>query len=372
MIYKGINLSISEIKEKIEEFLSSKFSEYKVIKEEFENGYQFIISVPDQEKALLNVCTSKKGFTIDPNLGKNQKLSNEIAKFIASASKEIKLTTQILNDISENLFSEFLSNLDKFGATKEKYEERKDHKYLKLKNKFNQTVICQYYPSSRKLLVQGYETKLLRNILVWFIDNVILGQTEEKREIVFNTEKDFEKYNVIFPDKLLEEKLKERIGGHYLDSRFIDKAERKWLKVSYYLLEFEKDLPDYYACISASIKVLEGILKRFLLRYCGYTAFYKGGEIKVFYYDEENDRWLLKEKWRKRFKKEESIKFLENLYNLYKRLERYTVNNGIIPSITEISEYKKAKNIFAEILNVLREVEKIYVKDKENEENKIN
>lgn len=284
MSYKNINLTIQEVENLIREWVKSVDG---IVKVESKPGnlFQFIITIPGQDRALINIYQTKKGLTLNPKLGSNPNLSEEITKFVVSRAEKVKPIVQTLKGIHKDLFNEFLDSLEELEI---EIIEVKEDRQFKLKNLYGHLLTLHYYPSTESLLIQGHSTKLFKDVIIWFLDKTI-ESPEEIVKIIFESTEDFYKYEISFPDELIDKNLEQEIGFHYYNDKFIKETERKWLKVSYYLLNFERSLPDYYPSISASLKVIEGILTRILLTRCGWEAFNpKSKAILVF--DFNNDK----------------------------------------------------------------------------------
>jgi len=165
---------------------------------------------------------------------------------------------------------------------------------------------------------------------------------------------DFEKYSIKFPDEVITEGLKKEIGDHYSDSKVINDSERKWLKTSYFLLHLKVNLPEYYPVVAGSIKIIEGILRRVLLRKYSIYAFKpKTKAFKHFERDESNNRYKLKNEYRPDFEEENHIVFVEELYNFIDTIRnRYSHNMGTSPYVIDSKE--KAEEIFKQVLDLIK------------------
>ncbi len=353
MSYKNINLTIEDVKKIIEERLKPLNGGLNVERKSG-NLFQFSITIPGQDKALINIYQTKKGLTLSHEVGSNPHLSKEIAKFIASKAEKVESITHSLKGIHEDLFNEFLDALEELDIKITVVKEGKEGKLFKAENLYGHLLTLNYYPSTGTLLIQGHSTKLFKDVILWFLDKTI-ENPEEIVKIIFKTTKDFSKYEITFPDELVDKGLERNIGSHYYNENFIKETERKWLKVSYYLLKFERDMPDYYPSISASLKVIEGILNRIILTHCGWTAFHRRSKaILIFEFDDNSDEWRLKKAYQSNFRNRTQIALIEDFYKFYKKVRNKYSHNFILPEHSALSDLEEAEQIFLEVQKLLK------------------
>jgi len=359
--YKNINLTIPEVENLIKEWLKPVNGILKITSKS-SILYQFVITIPGQEQALINVYQTKKGLTFDPKVGNNQQLSKKIVEFIITQAEKVRPISQTLKGIYEELLKQFLESLEELEI--ELIEQKEDHnfKQLKLRNPHKHLLTLNYYPSTEKLVVQGYSNKLFKDVILWFLDKTI-ESPEEIVKIIFNSIKDFEKYEILFPDKLIDEALQKEIGDHYKNDKFLKETERKWLKVSYYLLKFERNLPDYYPSISASLKVIEGVLRRILINRFGWQGPFnpKSKAILAFDFNEQQQKWELKSEYKNKFNPQQ-ITLMEDLYYFFKHTRNLFSHNEGIPDISALSTIKQAQEIFDEIIGLLKRLKETFPK----------
>lgn len=353
MAYKNLNLTLSEIENIIKEMISSVNGNYRLIPKS-NNLYQFEISIPGQEKALLNIFLTKHGTTIEEKVGPNPELSKTLAEQIALKGKKTISITRTFKNIPAELFNEFLGFCEEQEIT---YKIEKDDKYqthYKLMNNSMQELTLTYYKTTRSVFLQGKSTRLYDDILLWFSDK-LYQNPEEIIQTIIETMEDFKKYKISFKEDLLEKQLQDKIGDIYNDSKILQPPEKKWLKTSFILVNLNIDLPEYYPAIAGSLKVIEGLLRRILLQKCGLASFHrKTGGFEQFNYNESQKIWELKPCYKKSFSSE-FASYTEKLFNFYK-LERNKLQHNPGVSPREVESKDEARRIFEEILNLLRKV----------------
>ncbi len=364
MSYKNINLTVPEVESLIKDWLKSVNGSVKIIPKS-NNLFQFVITIPGQDQALINIYQTKKGLTLDPTVGSNPQLSEKITKFIISQAEKVEPFSQTLKGIHEDLFEEFLDALQELEIDLVEQKEKDNLKQIKLRNTYNHLITLNYYPSTATLLIQGHSTKLFKDVVFWFLDKTI-ESPEEIVKIIFQSIQDFEKYQIKFPDEIIDKALENEIGIHYKDDKFLKDTERKWLKVSYYLLKFEKDLPDYYPSISASLKVIEGILRRIIINHCGLSSSIfnpKSKSILIFDFNQSEQKWELKRSFYSSFNNDnQKIAFIENLYNFLKVVRNRLFHNFGIPEHSALPFFQEAEEIFKEIIELLKTFKKVFPK----------
>jgi len=358
--FKKLNTTIENIERIIAEFVKEAGGKYE-IEEKPNKLYQFIIIVPGQEEALLNIYDTKKGITINPKVGSNQELSLKIAELIKKKSKKVETAHQEFNGIFEDLFEEFLNDFKEEGIDINAVQDLGHTKTYKLKNSVGLELTVNYYPNKHKVFIQGRTTRLYDDVILWFADKII-ENPQDIIEIIFNSIEDFEKYPINFPDETITEELKKEIGDCYLDNRIINDPERKWLKTSYFLLHLKVNLPEYYPVVAGSIKIVEGILRRILLKKYGINAFKpRTKAFQHFERDESNNRYKLIDSYKSDFPNQNHILFTEELYNFINTVRnRYSHIMRISPYI--IGNKEEAEKIFKQVLDLIREAG-LYKKD---------
>lgn len=354
--FKNLKTTIETIEEFIAQYIQQLNGKYQIDKKS-ETFYQYKIIIPGKSTALLNVYKTNKGITINPKVGTNQKLSVEIAELISENSKKVETTSQNFEGVFPELFNEFLSEFKENGVQVTKTQDLEHTKTYKLKDNVGYELTINYYPDKNKILIQGKTTRLYDDVILWFTDKTI-ENPQDIVEIIFNSLEDFNKYDIKFPDMLITKQLEEKLGEFYSDVKIMIDPERKWLKTSFYLLYFEKDLPEYYPVVAGSIKVIEGILRRLLLKKYGNKAFKQHTKaFQHFEFDKHENKFKLKNRYIPDFKDKNHIVLIENLYNfIYNTRNKYAHNMGIFPYTIE--SRGDAEMILNDVVELIRQTGK--------------
>ena len=201
-----------------------------------------------------------------------------------------------------------------------------------------------YYGNSKKLLLQGKKNKIYTEIILWYSQKKSKTAADAIK-LIFSKFSDIEKVDEVFPDNILKERVLEKIGNAF---HGLQREQQNWLLICEYLVALHKDLPDFYPTISSSLKVVEGILKIYLLNYRIIVNSRKDGFKAVFDKDGK-----LRENYRKSMNNKQ-IDAFERGYNFMidKRnfLQHAEIKSAMITK-------KDAENILAEVYNV---IEKFY------------
>ncbi len=353
--YKNLSITIEDIEKIISEFTSKTNGKYH--KEEKPNSfYQFKIIVPGQKEALLNIYVTKRGVSVNPNVGSNKELSIQLADLIKKRSKKVETVSETFEGVFRELFNEFLEEFRHSGVEIERKQENDYQEVYKLMDKNKYEITVTYYKNKHKVFIQGKTTRLYDDIILWFADK-IFENPREIIEIIFNSIEDFNKYEVKFPDDAIDELLKDRLGDLYDDPKIISLHEKKWLKTSFYLYLFIKEMPEYYPVIAGSLKIIEGILRRILIKKYGLKNAFKEGtkSFKHFRKIDENT-YVMKEEYKRDFTNPHHIFYIESLYNFIKRRRDKLMHNlGHFPFVVEKRE--DAKNILDEVIDLIKKIE---------------
>jgi len=353
--YKHLNITISQVEAIIADLVKAMGGKYEVEKKP-NKLYQFKIIVPGQREALLNIFDTRKGITVNPRVGKNQELSHKVAEAIRKSCRKVESASQSFDGVFEDLFEEFITEFEEQGMETVPVREDNHRRVVKMKAPNGQEVSVTYYKGTHKVLIQGRTTKLYDDVILWFADKII-DDPGQIIEIVFNSMEDFCRYNIKFPDEVTEKQLKEQLGPLYEDNRVLQDAERKWLKTSLFLLHLTKDLPEYYPVVAGSIKIIEGLLRRILIKRYGFQGAFKekSKAFKHFHYNKTEGKYVLKDEYMNDFDPHYKA-YIEDLYNFIMGCRhKYMHDQGYYPYVIETRE--EAENIFNEVVRLIKEVE---------------
>jgi len=339
--FKKINLTEDKLKEilkNIEERLDAEIS----IEIHKDGGKLIKVRIPKEEEAKLKVWFKQDGASINPKLGKNQELSLKIAEEIVKQCGSLLDINKPLHGITEKLFAELLSYLKEQGI-KVKTSERENCIKTELRWHSHQRLTLHYYPQTAKLLVQGKKNHIADLILTWYADYQI-DSAQDIIKLVFKSYEDIEKTEEIFPDEVLERKIKDAVGKYY---DILNNQEKKWLKVSLYLLRLHKDLSEYYPTIAGTLKVIEGMLKRILLKYqCFFEKHHKFTQF-------EKDG-TLKNSLRGNFRNPQQIEVVERMYRFILDTRHKLQHANPMYSAEVDREY--AEDILNQVLSLINSV----------------
>lgn len=350
MSYKNIKLSISDC----EALLSGIAQEMRGTVSTDNRGKgltQFSIEIPGQGVALLNVYDTAKGLTINPQVGKLQDISETIAKKIAESCETVAPKTYTFKSIGEDLYKEFAEFSNSEYTVSPCIDD--DSRITTKVSSGKTEVTISWFKTTHTLMVQGRTTPLWDDAILWFADK-ICENPKDIIEIVFDSYEKIDKTTIKYDDKLLEEKLKEKIGDAYGNSTILRDYEIKWLKTSLFLIELHIDLPEYYPCISSAIKVVEGMLMRICTNKLGWGSFDKGRFAQFEPSPAGGGLMKLKEEHKPRLKDTSAIDYLERLYSfMNSKRHPYSHNRGATAAL--ITTKQAARAIFEELTSLLKE-----------------
>ncbi len=348
--FKNLNIGIDEVRQYLEKVATESNGKCE-IKNPKVGFYQFLVEISGNKVSTLNIFETKNGLTISPDVGANQKLSLQLATEIAKIADKVKTNSQSFESITENIFDEFLQHLEADSVDIQKTIDDDTKKIYKLKDSHKLETTVTYFKTTHKVFIQGKDAKLFKDVILWFTGKVI-KEPEEIIKIVFNSIDDFNKYKIDYSDNIIEDALKKEIGAVYNDTSALQNEERTWLKVSFYLLKLDINLPEYYPAVAGSIKVIEGILTRILLNKCGYKSFNISKSGNIVGFSQFTGNCKLGGKYKKNFNFAQ-CNLIENLY-VFIRDKRHELshNRGINPKI--IQNKTEAEDIFKKIIDLIK------------------
>ncbi len=353
--YKHLNITISQVEAIIAELVKTMKGTYEM-EEKPNKLYQFKIIVPGQKEAILNVFDTRKGITVNPFVGKNQELSQQLAEAIRKSCKKVESAHQSFEGVFEELFEEFITEFREQDIKVKPVREDSHQQVMKLVAPNRHEVSITYYKNTHKVFIQGRTTKLYDDVILWFADKII-DEPSQIIEIVFSSMEEFCKYDVKFPDEVIENQLRREFGPLYEGNAVLEDAEKKWLKTSLFLLNLTKNLPEYYPVIAGSIKIIEGLLRRILIKRYGLQGAFKAKSkaFKHFCYNKTENKYTFKDEYADDFDLPHK-EYIEELYNfIIGCRNKYMHDQGYSPYVIETRE--EAENIFNEVVRLIKEVE---------------
>lgn len=207
-----------------------------------------------------------------------------------------------------------------------------------------------HYPTTNALVLKGINTFLWDDVFL-----VIADKTDYDASKIVNlyikTEEDVTNTVVNYDDGILEKLAEKIIGDCYNNKFIIINKEKNFLKSAIFLLYTQINLPEYSITISSSIKIIEGLLNRILIK----NKIPKSGHSFNMFEKSPNSisQYTLKGEFKNNLDGG-LIKLIDELYNfLQKQRHPLCHNDGISPRI--ISEKESALSIFEEIVRLLNE-----------------
>lgn len=350
--YDKLKIGLDKIEDSIKTYIAAAKGNLSIERKP-NNLSQFIVEIPGQERALLNVYDKSNGISINPNVGKNPGLSIKIADMIVSSSDKVISKTRTFMSILGETFGQFKEYLKEEEILISQQADDGIKTMLKLSRGKSELTVT-WYKTSHKFLMQGLTTSLWDDVSLWFAGKIKEDPIEIVR-IVYDDYEKFTGYQIKCSDALLDKLLKEQLDQVYDNRKILRDEERKWLKTSCLLCEMDIELPEYYPVISSSLKVVEGILRRICINKFGLTSFNPttGG----FQHFEESPRnggeMILKNGYKQIIRDPDGIVYIEELYK-YIRTRRniYQHNPGAGAAIIEKKD--KAKELFAEVIIIIK------------------
>lgn len=342
-VYKELKLSVQDALEAIKVFAINLNGQLES-EEKSGNCYQIKIIIPGAATASLALYDTKKGLTINPGLGKNQQLSKQIADILASRTVKVSDYNKTVCGIHECLFNELVEFLlENSSEIVKKDLDTKIQLHIK-RGKYE--LAAHWYRRTNNLHIQGKTSNLLDDLLIWVGDKVI-NDPKQIIDLLFESFDAVENQKILYPDNIIDDELSKKLGAAYSDRRIISDHEKKWLQTSCYLCTLKIELPEYYAAVSSSIKVVEGLLRRLCHHKFGAGSF-EGKNFAQFVGGSNT----LRPEFRTRINDNDAIQCLENLYSfIATKRHAYQHTDGINPALVATREI--ALDIFDEVINLL-------------------
>ncbi|MBF0337919.1 MAG: type II toxin-antitoxin system RnlA family toxin [Nitrospirae bacterium] len=351
--YKNLNITLEEVIDLINNYIRS-LNGVLSCNERPNNLTQLSIEIPGQKTALINVYITKKGISINPDAGKNNILSSDIANIIVESSEKVKNESKSFESIHENLWGEFLEYLREANIN---HETKDDNIRTVLKLSYdNVTLAVTWYKTTHKVLIQGMSTLLWNSVIYWFTSKTTDNPTSFINNLFVGNYK-IPQQTIAYPDyKSLDDELMVQLGDIYYKNHkgyeAIKSFEKELLRTSLLLIKINIELPTYSYVIYPCFLVIEGILKRICIRNFGLNSFIpKTGGFAQF---EDAPDIKLKSSHAIQISQESTIKYIEKLYIFFKtKRNRYFHNNGVsIPLVTNKSD---AIELYEEVIDLIRE-----------------
>jgi hypothetical protein len=253
MLYKRISINNKDFEDKIKELVQKAGGKVKVNPKN--NMFIYTIDIPGQKSALINVYETPKGLSIYTDVGENRELSTEIAKRIIEECEVAESRQENFYNVDEDIIKIFLSEYNEYILD---VEDNTIEKVIKLKDNKSK-VICHWYKNKKHLLLQGIATPFWKTVYSWFI--VKLKHDLNEVIILISSNEEFQKYKIQYDEEFITREITNLMGESY---NGLQDYQQNWLKISYFLLNLNIDLPDYSAPIFNATKIVEGLLRKIL------------------------------------------------------------------------------------------------------------
>ena len=178
--------------------------------------------------------------------------------------------THTFKAITDELYGEFLESFeDDYSIVISKDDEKQQT--VKIAST-KPDVTVTWYKTTHTLMIQGCTTNVWDEVALWFVGRV--GDNPDPViEMIFDCKEKFKGVKISYDETYIESLLQGKIGNAYQNQKVLKGFKGKWLNMSQFLLDLQVDLPDYYPTISASMKIIEGILRRICTLKFGMASF---------------------------------------------------------------------------------------------------
>ena len=282
----------------------------------------------DGVKALLIIYHNNDGTTsINPNVGKQQEVSNKIAQIIVSMCllddrKYFDLSLKDIDSVDYGNLIKYLIEDSDLGVSL--CNEEKNEKYLRvtLKSKYDDSLYIKYYTNGT-LQLQGKPLHLYNDARLFLcvrlsLDDVINHQSK--------------RYKVAIKPSDIRYELQALLTYAY---GFLDEQIIKMLACAISLKKISLDIEDYSFLAYSAIRALEGYIKQLFLN--------RGIQINKDGFTTEIFSWVisthtLTKKIREKIGCDKTCNAIETCYSYYNKHRHTLFHTEGIPSTTRLIE----------------------------------
>ncbi len=336
--YKDLMLKIDGIETVIEQFFK-KYPQYKL--RDYQNTTSKKIlkfGYVGQDDALVNLYVKSKGTTVQFKTGKNQELGKIFADYLYQTIDSNEKTSVNLSlkgfdlDYTQLLVDELNSIQDKSGEKEfeiTKHSNKNSNRYEVRSVKYKDRLVVTHHLTTDLLQVQGKPLFCYRNfsyIISDFLDQEtlfsVISKTDDNEKRIIHQE----------------------VAQGYIQRLYVISFPRmqekyKDLLISSYCVKLSAPtLPEYSMLLYPDLRVLEGVIKEFLLKH-GKATNSAGKQIG--YYFSSNRK--IREEHKSDFDDEKSIAAIEACYQFYVNqrhslfhMNDITVGSRTIDSLTNV------------------------------------
>jgi hypothetical protein len=341
MSFKNLNLKQQNLDVELRNYPNFVDFEKDFEKDVKKQLTQYSVNV-DNEIALINVYFNKNGTTtINPNIGKDQVLSNKIASFLKDnlLISDIEQASFSIQKINENNFSLLKEYLIENKITIDKLDNL-NGELFKLSSPFKDSMTITRY-SNGNTLFQGKPLYIFSEIKIFLIDILDIKDVIDIENEV---------YKINLDVKEMQDELQSILKNSY---PYLCATSKKMLTSALVFNKLGIELEDYTSFAFPALRAMEGYLKKTFLDSgisCSKNGFNQ--------FDKNNNRFKLKAEYRS---KVENIKIqngLEKCYDFYNKHRHTLFHTNDIVETTRILENKNDASRL--IKNVFKLIEETY------------
>lgn len=350
--FKSLNIKFIDLEELIKQYCIENYGdEYEIgeLEQNKKNTIQYSIKVTvDSKIATLNFYKNGDGtVSIVYKVGKNQDISNEIAKYIKTNGvkddrKSIQLSLDNINEESFNLLLEYIEGLNVNKI--EDLEIPYGHKYKFKSVECNDELTLTYYKSKEKLLLQGKPIYIYSEVIAFL--SAFMGF----EDVIKNHSK---VYNIDINPKEVRDDMRENLEESY---SFIGETLSKVLSPVFVFRKLEIQLDDYSSFVFPALKTLEGYLKKILFN----NGINIETKFNIFKKDEITGKFVIDEIKCNNYHRctincDRTVSAVEEVYNfLFSNRHPMFHANFIVDSTMIVEDRSEAEKIITDSLELIR------------------
>lgn len=359
MSIKGLKLTVKECEERLRSCVAEKSGKVTLV-QGGKGRARFSIEIPGQGTAILDVFDTDRGLTLHYKVGQLQGVSKALAEAISASCETVTTKTHTFKAVTDELYGEFLESFeDDYSITISKDDEKQQ--IVKIAST-KPDVTVTWYKTTHTLMLQGRTTNVWDEVALWFV-----GRVEDNPntviEMIFDCKEKFEGVKISYDETYIESLLRGKIGNAYHNQKVLRGFEVKWLNMSQFFLDLQVELPDHYPTISASMKIIEGILRRICTVKFGMDSFKdKHGNYQrnFIQFEESNGNMQLRSEYKSKIVTPDAITCVENLYRFVRtKRHPYSHNDGLSGNPAVLQDKAKAISLFDEIIALINEVNRL-------------
>ncbi|HEY9827800.1 MAG TPA: type II toxin-antitoxin system RnlA family toxin [Stenomitos sp.] len=339
MSYKSLNID----RDKITELLACYNSNITLEgpKEKSKGLVEYSLSL-DGKMALIHFYYNNDGTTtITHKVGKNQDLSEDVARYIKENAiiDERKNFSLAFRGVKEDLFKMMLDYLtDELKSEVVSFKDENGYRLIKIKGKFKDLLTYKHYDNGT-LQIQGKPLYLYLETIYFLTEFLELGNLIEAQSLLYKVK--------INPTEISDE-LRAFLPRSY---EYLDAVHIKVLTSALVLKKLDVPLDDYSPFAYPALRALEGYLKK-LLAGKGITIGRDGfGEL----FAQNNLRaFILRQEYKDRILCPATSTAVQDSYNYLHKHRHSLFHAGASSATTRIIDNKaEADEIISTVLSII-------------------